>query len=708
LLRSRFAIVILSPNYFDKGWTKRELGALFSLSTHRRVNNIIPVWYSISTSDMAEWSPLLTDAFALRWETGLEAVVQGILSVVSTRTDRSDEQGRIPRAAERQPARLKERAAEHSERRNRPDTHDGTVIPEEKVRRWSPSFWQVLGILAILPGVAMGVIGILGRKPVLAVAAFTVAALSALAIVPLRGMLRLAASAILILGAGLALVFLMIGPTVTVIAQVYIDRNGNGIRDGSETAEPGPPDLPLVLEDSTGRTGRVYTDQNGRAKFARVPPGIYAIKLPDGRLVPGRANLLNTYIEIGLDAESASIPDPRHRIQVARATATLEFTSVPVSTSTLAPTVPPTPYVEVIAEGIDMRTGPGVCYDALGFAQVKDRYVLRGQSPEKEPWWQVEYEDGFGWVFSRLTKVSQEAADVPVVSTIPTPPEPRDYILCLMEAERQAALAGDINLIRMIYAPDAVRRDGMVDTEQNAIASYQTDFDKLTHLEIVHKNTDIAILGSRAVVTNDTRGRLLDESGNTVTYDSLMGDEWIFKSDTTGRWWLVEMTYSLMPAWITYEFEDGTEGFWAERHYDNQPQGSAPTYTAQASYRGDGSLQFSFDLPGNQTHCGQVVRYSVPFGGQASAHVYAPVGAPADLQAGLFAQDYDKDPYNPHPATNMVRLSPGKWTRVDWNLDVSSWAYPQHFVGIQICQAGPPSYKGYVLIDDVSFSTSRR
>ena len=42
--RARFGVVVLSPNFFKKPWTKNELHALATLSASEGANKILPVW----------------------------------------------------------------------------------------------------------------------------------------------------------------------------------------------------------------------------------------------------------------------------------------------------------------------------------------------------------------------------------------------------------------------------------------------------------------------------------------------------------------------------------------------------------------------------------------------------------------------------------------------------------------------------------------
>ena len=83
LRESRFGIVVLSPNFFAKEWPMRELSGLHSRSIQEGNRPfIVPIWYNLSASDIAHYSPIMSDVVAIRWEEGLENVVQTILALV--------------------------------------------------------------------------------------------------------------------------------------------------------------------------------------------------------------------------------------------------------------------------------------------------------------------------------------------------------------------------------------------------------------------------------------------------------------------------------------------------------------------------------------------------------------------------------------------------------------------------------------------------
>lgn len=75
LSKSRFGAVVLSPSFFAKEWTKKELGAL----TARETNNkkiILPVWHNISVHEIRKHSPMLADRYAVNSIAGIEKTVE--------------------------------------------------------------------------------------------------------------------------------------------------------------------------------------------------------------------------------------------------------------------------------------------------------------------------------------------------------------------------------------------------------------------------------------------------------------------------------------------------------------------------------------------------------------------------------------------------------------------------------------------------------
>jgi hypothetical protein len=81
LANSRHGIVILSPHFFAKRWTQKELAGL----TAREVSGekvILPVWHNITAEQVRKYSPTLADRVAVSSDRGLEHVVEELLRVI--------------------------------------------------------------------------------------------------------------------------------------------------------------------------------------------------------------------------------------------------------------------------------------------------------------------------------------------------------------------------------------------------------------------------------------------------------------------------------------------------------------------------------------------------------------------------------------------------------------------------------------------------
>ena len=79
---STFGIVVLSHDFFSKEWPQRELDGLAARETSGGQKVILPIWHNITKDDVLRYSPPLADRLAISSAKGLNAVVDGILSVV--------------------------------------------------------------------------------------------------------------------------------------------------------------------------------------------------------------------------------------------------------------------------------------------------------------------------------------------------------------------------------------------------------------------------------------------------------------------------------------------------------------------------------------------------------------------------------------------------------------------------------------------------
>jgi predicted nucleotide-binding protein len=85
IARRRFGVVILSPNFFAKQWTRAELDGLFSRKMDSGENMILPVWHHVSKDEVMQHSPLLVGIAALNTATmTLEEIADSLADAVRT------------------------------------------------------------------------------------------------------------------------------------------------------------------------------------------------------------------------------------------------------------------------------------------------------------------------------------------------------------------------------------------------------------------------------------------------------------------------------------------------------------------------------------------------------------------------------------------------------------------------------------------------
>lgn len=102
LSNSQFGIVILSPSFFSRPWTKSELDGLISREMDG-AKIVLPIWHKVSFQDVRNHSPILAGRVAAKTEEGLEQVAEKIFRAVQkTMTHRADApiyRGRITKKA---------------------------------------------------------------------------------------------------------------------------------------------------------------------------------------------------------------------------------------------------------------------------------------------------------------------------------------------------------------------------------------------------------------------------------------------------------------------------------------------------------------------------------------------------------------------------------------------------------------------------------
>lgn len=79
---SRFGLVILSEQFFAKGWTQYELDGLVTRTVSGE-QNLLPIWHGVSKDDVMRRSPSLADKVALSTAAmDVEAIAEEIADVV--------------------------------------------------------------------------------------------------------------------------------------------------------------------------------------------------------------------------------------------------------------------------------------------------------------------------------------------------------------------------------------------------------------------------------------------------------------------------------------------------------------------------------------------------------------------------------------------------------------------------------------------------
>jgi len=82
LAKSDFGIVIVSPAFFAKRWTQRELSGLVAREMAGTRAIVLPVWHDIDRDAVVAQSPPLADVFAATSDAGIELVVEQLLKTI--------------------------------------------------------------------------------------------------------------------------------------------------------------------------------------------------------------------------------------------------------------------------------------------------------------------------------------------------------------------------------------------------------------------------------------------------------------------------------------------------------------------------------------------------------------------------------------------------------------------------------------------------
>lgn len=77
IARSKYGIVILSPNFLAKSWTQRELNALIASETTAK--KLLPIWHQLDVDKVRQYSPLLADRLAINSSKGIDAIINELI-----------------------------------------------------------------------------------------------------------------------------------------------------------------------------------------------------------------------------------------------------------------------------------------------------------------------------------------------------------------------------------------------------------------------------------------------------------------------------------------------------------------------------------------------------------------------------------------------------------------------------------------------------
>ncbi len=79
LAASRFGVVVLSQNFFQKRWAQRELNGLVAREIAEDRQLVLPIWHGVDRDEILKYSPPLADVVAISSARGIDAVVNELL-----------------------------------------------------------------------------------------------------------------------------------------------------------------------------------------------------------------------------------------------------------------------------------------------------------------------------------------------------------------------------------------------------------------------------------------------------------------------------------------------------------------------------------------------------------------------------------------------------------------------------------------------------
>ena len=78
-----YAIIILSPAFFSKHWTREELDGVVALENLRRVKILLPIMHRLTYKQIVPFSPTLAGKKMINFDIGIEKVIKAISEAIN-------------------------------------------------------------------------------------------------------------------------------------------------------------------------------------------------------------------------------------------------------------------------------------------------------------------------------------------------------------------------------------------------------------------------------------------------------------------------------------------------------------------------------------------------------------------------------------------------------------------------------------------------
>lgn len=82
LSKSRFGVVVLSHDFFNKKWANRELSGMVARQMNGDTQIIIPIWHNITVDDVIKHSPPLADLFSINSKIGIKKIARKLIQTI--------------------------------------------------------------------------------------------------------------------------------------------------------------------------------------------------------------------------------------------------------------------------------------------------------------------------------------------------------------------------------------------------------------------------------------------------------------------------------------------------------------------------------------------------------------------------------------------------------------------------------------------------